>query len=215
MDSNERQRCIDNENEIFETVVKEVVSGISINVQKKYKGIVVDKIPDHVNYSKVEKYLRSVNIEITRKMFFTYLKEGLLPSGHEVKNSNYSFYTKEQIIYYILIDMFKPILPLSKVKTLFNDLLKQTIDDVGLEFTYKALCDMTSYMASRFEEAVAAAIKEEQSRLKELSVKIPEETDDETKKAEYHIAHYATLVTLCMARGALDFYKLSPNTLLE
>ena len=215
MDNNEKKKDDKEENEIFEMVVKEVISGISTNVQRKYEGIDIDKIPDHVNYSKVEKYLRSVNIEITRKMFFTYLKDGLLPSGHEVKNSNYSFYTKEQIIYYILIDMFKPILPLSKVKALFNDVLKPTIDDVGLGFTYKALCDMTSYMASRFEEAVAAAIKEEQSSLKELSVKISEETDDETKKVEYHIAHYATLVTLCMARGALDFYKLSPNTLLE
>jgi hypothetical protein len=215
MDNNEKTKDDKEGNEIFETVVKKVISGISTNVQKKYEGIDLDKIPDHVNYSKVEKYLRSVNIEITRKMFFSYLKENLVPSEHEVKNRNFSYYTRDQIIYYILVDMFKPILPLSKVKTLLNDVLKPTIDDMGLEFTYKALCDMTSYMASRFEEAVATAIKEEQSRLKGISVKMPEETDDETKKVEYHIAHYATLMTLCMARGALDFYKLSPNTLLE
>ena len=156
-----------------------------------------------------------MDIDITRKMFFSYLKEDLLPSGHEVKNKNFSYYTKDQIIYYILVDMFKPILPLSKVKILFDDTLKQTIDDMGLEFTYKALCEMIRYMASRFEDAVTTAIKEEQLSIKEVEVKIPEDTTDEKIKAEYHIAHYATLVTLCMAKGALDFYKLSPNTLLE
>ena len=83
-------RVIDDKaKEIFESTLREVVSGISSNVQKKYEIIDLQKVPEHVNYSKVEKYLRSVNIEITRKMFLTYLKESLLPGGHEVKNMNF------------------------------------------------------------------------------------------------------------------------------
>lgn len=202
-------------NQFFEPVLKEVISGISSNVQKKYEAIDLNKVPDHVNYSKVEKYLRSINIEITRKMFFTYLNEGLLPGGHVVKNANFSFYTKTQIIYYILVDMFKQILPLSKVKILFNDILKPMVDEIGLDSTYITLCEMINYMVGRFEEAVTKSIQEEQNRIKSIRVKIPEGTDDEKTKAEYHIAHYTNLVALCMAKGALDFYKHSPNTLLD
>ena len=215
MDSNQINAFDNEKKEIYKTVITEIISGISSKVKKNYEAIDLHKVPDHVNYSKVEKYLRSVNIEITRKMFFSYLKENLLPGGHEVKNANYSYYTREQIIYYILVDMFKPILPLNKVQRFFNEILKPIIIDIGLESTYQTLCETISYMVSKFEEAVTTAIKEENLRIKEIEVKIPEETDDEELKAKYHIAHYTNLVTLCMAKGALDFYKHSPNTLLE
>jgi hypothetical protein len=102
-------------------VVKNVAAGISVKVKRKYGIIDLAKIPNHVNYAKVEKYLLSIDIEITRRMFITYLNEKLLPDGHEVKNSNYTYYSREQIIYYILVDMFKPILPLGKVKVLFAE----------------------------------------------------------------------------------------------
>lgn len=203
------------EKENFDAIITEVIGGITSNVHRKYELIDLDKIPDHVNYSKVEKYLRSINVEITHKMFFSYLKENLLPGGHEVKNANFSYYKREQIIYYILVDMFKPILTLNKVKILFNDILKPMIDDMGLENTYKALCEMINYMVSRFEEAVTIAIKEEQLKIKTINIKISEETVDEKSKAKYNITQFTNLVTLCMAKGALDFYKHSPNNLLE
>lgn len=203
----------DKQKENFETALKELVAGITSSVQRKYEMIDLHKVPGHVNYSKVEKYLRSVNIEITRKMFLSYLKENLLPEGHEKKNTNFSYYTREQIIYYILIDMFKPILPLSKIKLLFHDILKPMIDEIGLENTYKTLCQIINYMTGRFEEAITLAIKEEP--LKEIPVKMPEETADENIKTQYRIAQYTNLITLCMAKGALDFYKNSPNTLLD
>lgn len=199
---------------MFKAIAKEVITGISFNVHRKYDIIDIQKAPDHVNYSKVEKYLRSVNIEITRKMFFTYLKENLLPGGHEVKNTNFSYYTKEQVIYYILVDMFKPILSLNKIKVLFGDILKPMIDDMGLEATYLALRDMVNYMVSRFDEAVTIAIAEEELKIK-LAADISEKTHSDQILARQHIAHYTNLVTLCMAKGALDFYKHSPNTLLE
>lgn len=198
---------------LFKSIAKEVIAGISSNVHQKYDIIDLQKAPDHVNYSKVEKFLRSVNVEITRKMFFTYLKENLLPGGHEVKNTNFSYYTKEQIIYYMLIDMFKPILPLSKIKILFNDILKPMIDEMGLEATYMALREMVNYMVSRFDEAVTIAIAEEELRIK-LPVNISEKAQNDQTLAT-HIAHYTNLITLCMAKGALDFYKYSPNTLLD
>lgn len=203
-----QENVLNNEEGLFKSVAKEVIGGISYHVHKKYDIIDIKKAPDHVNYSKVEKYLRSVNVEITRKMFLSYLKEKILPGGHEVKNTNFSYYTKEQIIYYILVDMFKPILPLNKIKILFSDILKPMIDDMGLESTYQALREMVSYMVSRFEDAVTMAITEEEH-------KMPQKADSDQMLAKQHIAHYTNLVTLCMAKGALDFYKHSPNTLLE
>ncbi len=199
--------------ETLAIVAKEVITDISANIHKKYGSIDLRKAPDHVNYSKVEKYLRSVGVEITRKMFFTYLKENLLPGGHEVKNTHFSYYTKEQIIYYILIDMFKPILPLNKVKILFTEMLQPMIADMGLEATYHALRETTDYMVSRFEDTVTGAVAEEALRIKQAA--LPGGVDDSEQSARHRIAHYTNLVTLCMAKGALDFYKHSPDTLLE
>lgn len=214
MDSKQVKSIDETTKEIFETTIRDIVTGISSNVQKKYEIIDLRKVPGHVNYSKVEKYLRSVNIEVTRKMFLTYLKENLLPSGHEVKNTNFSYYTREQIIYYILIDMFKPVLPLSKIKQLFNDILKPMIDDAGLEATYKTLHEIIRYMTVKFEETVTMAIKEQKLNIEEVS-NMPEETEKEALKVKSHIVQYTNLVTLCMAKGAVDFYKNSPNTLLD
>lgn len=215
MNIKEERRFDSNSQEIFEKVIKEVVTEVSLNVQRRYEIIDLNKVPGHVNYSKVEKYLRSVNIEITRKMFLSYLKENLLPGGHEVKNKNFSYYTKEQIIYYILIDMFKPILPLNKIKILFNDILKPMIDDAGLDATYKTLHAIIHYMTQKFEEAVTMAIKEKILTMDDIGLKIAEEISDEKAVAKHNIGQYTNLVTLCMARGALDFYKYSPNTLLD
>ena len=39
MDNNEKRKDDKEESKIFETVVKEVISGISTNVQRKYEGI--------------------------------------------------------------------------------------------------------------------------------------------------------------------------------
>ena len=87
--NNKKEREFDsNSQEIFETVIKEVVKEVSSNVQKRYKIIDLKKVPDHANYAKVAKYIRSINIEITRKMFLSYIKDGVLPGGYEVKNAN-------------------------------------------------------------------------------------------------------------------------------
>ena len=215
MYKNEKEEYIKTQKDLHEAIANEVSYEISNNVNRKYEIIDLENIPNHVSYSKVEKYLRSINVEITRKMFITYIKDGLLPSEHDVKNKNFSFYTKNQIIYYILVDMFKPILPLNKVKELLSNILKPMIDDIGLERTYMALGEMIRYMIDRFEEAVKMAIKEEKLGIKAVGSNLPEESEDEKAKAKYHIEQYTDLVTLCMARGALDFYKYSPNTLLE
>ncbi|MCC7575319.1 MAG: hypothetical protein KK926_00610 [Methanomethylovorans sp.] len=53
------------------------------------------------------------------------------------------------------------------------------------------------------------AIKEENLSINEISLNVLGEKDVE------NIENYANLVTLCMAKGALDLYKYSPNTLLE
>ena len=89
------------------------------------------------------------------------------------------------------------------------------IDDTGIENTYIAMCEMINYMVGRFDEAVAMAIKEENLSINEISLNVLGEKDVEKANAKYHIENYANLVTLCMAKGALDLYKYSPNTLLE
>ncbi len=198
-----------------ESIVKEVVTDISKNVQDKYKAIDIQKIPDNVNYSKVKKYLRSIDIDVTRKMFFSYLADNLIPADQEVKNSRYSYYTKEQIIYYILIDMFKPILPLSRVKILFDDLLKPIIAEMGLESTFKTLCGLITYMVDKFRETVASAIGNQELEATAIVLKTLGTAGNENPKTLSYVAQYTNLVTLCMAKGALDFYKYSPNTLLE
>jgi hypothetical protein len=197
----------------IENAVKSVAAEISAKVQWKYGMIDLTKVPDHVNYSKVEKYLRSIHVEITRRMFISYLKEQLLPDGHEVKNTNYSYYTREQIIYFILIDMFKPILTLSKVKMLFGQILNPMIAANGLDDAFSMLCEIIVYMTSKFEEAIATTIQEE--KLKSRAVLLDKTRGAPGEKALYDVEHYTNLVTLCMARGALDFYKFSPAALLE
>ncbi len=87
---------------------------------------------------------------------------------------------------------------------------------MGVDSAYAIICEMIIYMVTRFEEAVTAAIKEEELGLKDIFTKAPEgAAANDEKKAEYTISHYTNLVTLCMAKGALDFYKFSPGTLLE
>ena len=214
--NNKKDRKFDsNSQEIFEAVVKEVVTEVSSNVQKSYEIIDLSKVPDHVSYSKIEKYLRSINIEITRKTFLFYLKEELLPGGHEVKNAHFSYYTKEQTIYYILVDMFKPILPLHTIKILFNSTLKPMIDGRGVEATYKTLYTIIRYMTQKFEAAVTMAIKENISTIEDMGLNMTEKASDEIAIARRDIGQYTNLVTLCMTRGAFDFYKYSPNTLLD
>lgn len=205
----------DIEKDNYESIVKKVVADISENIQGKYNAIDLDKIPDHVSYSKVEKYLRSIDIDVTRKMFFSYLADNLVPAEQEVKNSRYSYYTKEQIIYYILIDMFKPILPLSKVKILFDDLLRPMIVERGVESTFKILCGLITYMVEQFRETVASTIANKELELIDIVLKTLGNTDNDDMNTLSYASQYTNLVTLCMAKGALDFYKYSPNTLLE
>ena len=194
-------------------IVKNVAAGISARVKQKYGMIELKEIPDHVNYSKVEKYLRSIEVEITRRMFISYLKEELIPNGHIIKNSNYSYYNRKQIIYFILIDMFKPILPLGKVKVLFTETLNPVISEFGLDRTFEALCEIIIYMAGKFEEAVIAAVDEDDPENAVQTHQGPNIALSE--KALYIVGNYTNLVTLCMAKGALDFYKFSPSALLD
>ncbi len=194
-------------------LVKNAVGNISAHVRQKYSLITPETIPDHVNYAKIEKYLRSVNVEVTRKMFATYIKEQLLPSGHDVKNSNFSLYTHEQILYYILVDMFKPILPLGKIKVLFYDVLKPMIDIIGLDATYVRLCNNILSTMDCFENTVVLAVQDDIQTDPRPVVK-PQDATDAMINAIGSIAYFTQVESLCLAKGALDFYELTPNTLL-
>jgi hypothetical protein len=196
-----------------ENIIKTVAAETSTKVKQKYEKIDLTKIPDHVNYSKVEKYLRSIDVEITRRMFISYLKDELLPGGHEMKNSRYSYYTREQIIYYLLVDMFKPILQLDKVKVLFNEILSPIIADIGLDTAFETMCKIIIFIACKYEDAVLTAVTEE--NMKVVRDILDRSLDAAHENAQYNMKHFTSLVTLCMARGGLDYYKYSPYALLE
>ena len=194
-------------------LVKEAVRDISARVRLKYRLIDPTSVPDHVNYAKIEKYLRSVDIEVTRKMFISYIKERLLPGGHDVKNSNYTLYTHNQIIYYIMVDMFKAILPLAKIKILFLDVLQPMIYLIGLDETYKKLCENILSKMDGFEGAVSDAIEDDIRTMPRLKNQ-PVDGADVIVQAIGSIAYYTQVESLCLAKGALDFYERSPDTLL-
>ena len=196
-----------------EDIVKNVANEISAKVKQKYEMIDLSKVPDHVNYAKVERYLRSIDVEITRRMFITYLKEELLPDGHEVKNSKYSFYTREQIIYYILVDMFKPILPLGNVKVLFSEILSPIIADIGLDAAFETMCKIIVFISGKFEDAILTAVAQENLNL--VNAQLDRTESGLSEIALRNIDQYTNLVTLCMAKGGLDFYKFSPFALLD
>ena len=196
-----------------EDIVRTVAEDTASKVRQKYERIDLSKVPDHVSYAKVEKYLRSIDVEVTRRMFTTYLKEDLLPDGHEVKNSNYSYYTREQIIYYILVDMFKPILQLGKVKILLNEILSPIIADIGPDAAFYTICKIIIYTARKFEDAILEAVTQENMRAVQALLNKLQVHDNE--EALYSMKHYTNLVTLCMAKGGLDYYKYSPYALLD
>ena len=194
-------------------LIREAVSDISARVRQKYSLINPVTIPDHVNYAKIEKYLRSVHVEVTRKMFASYIKEQLLPGGHDIKNRNFTLYTREQIVYYILVDMFKPILSLAKIKELFFDVLRPMIYLIGLDATYVRLCANIQSKMDSFENAVAVAVEVDIQTMP-LSDSHPQDVADVVLQAIGSIAYYTQVESLCLAKGALDFYELTPDSLL-
>ncbi len=192
-------------------LVKEAVGSISSRVRQKYSLIKPETIPDKINYAKVEKYLRSVNVEITHKMFATYLKEKLIPNDQNVKNSHYSLYTHDQIIYYLLVDMFKPILPLAKTKVLIHDVLRPMISIIGLDDTYTRLCENIASKTDSFENTVALAVEGDMQTGLHQNI---ENTADAVIQAIGSIAYYTQIETLCLAKGALDYFEQTPNNSL-
>jgi hypothetical protein len=194
----------------IELSVKKAVGKISSRVRQKYSYIKPETIPDHVNYAKIEKYLRSVKIEVTRRMFVSYIKGKLLPGGQEVKNSNFSLYTHDQILYYILVDMFKPILSLEKIKDLFHDVLRPMIYLIGLDATYVRLCENILSKMDSFENTVAMAVQDDIQTGPRPDNK-PKSAADAVVQSIGSIAYYTQVETLCLAKGAQDFYERTPD----
>ncbi len=189
--------------------VKTAVGKISSRVRQKYSLIKPATIPDHVNYAKVEKYLRSVNIEVTRRMFVSYISKHLLPDEHDVKNSNFSLYTHDQIVYYILVDMFKPMLPLAKIIVLFHDVLRPMIYLIGLDATYDRLCANILSKMDGFESTVSSAVVDDMKLDPRLDK--PTNTADALVQTIGSIAFYTEIETLSLAKSAKDFYELTPE----
>ncbi len=190
--------------------VKKAVGKISSRVRQKYSFIKPETIPDHVNYAKIEKYLRSVNVEVTRRMFVSYIKKHLLPDEHDVKNSNFSLYTHDQILYYILVDMFRPILPLEKIKVLFHDVLRPMIYLIGLDATYLRLCKNILSKMNGFENTVSLAVQDDMQSAQRPDK--PNNAGDAVVQSIGSIAYYTEVESLCLVKGAQEFYKLTPDS---
>jgi hypothetical protein len=100
----------------------------------------------------------------------------------------------------------------SKVKDLFDDLLKPMIVEGGLASAFKTLCGLITYMVEQFRETAASTIGNKELEITDIGLKTLGTTGNEDPKTLSYVAQYTNLVTLCMAKGALDFYKYSPNT---
>ena len=209
MRNNSKNKIKKNMDANMALLVKKAVGNISSRVRQKYSLIKPATIPDHVNYAKVEKYLRSVNIEVTRRMFASYIKKQLLPDEHDVKNSNFSLYTHDQILYYILVDMFKPILPLAKIIVLFHDVLRPMIYLLGLDATYIRLCENILSKMNGFENTVTMAVQDDMQSV--LRPDKPNNAADAVVQSIGSIAYYTQVETLCLVKGAQEFYELTPD----
>ena len=70
-------------------------------------------------------------------------------------------------------------------------------------------------MVEQFKETAASIIGNKELEATDIVLKSLRITDNEDRNALGLVAQYTNLVTLCMAKGALEFYKYAPNTLLE
>lgn len=124
-----------------------------------------NQIPDDVKYSSVEKFFRNApepfcNVEITRRIFTSYIQNGILPEIDEANrlNEKFTLYTREQIIYYYLAQQLKPLTKLEHISKLFS--LLRT-DEIGLNAQdIYGFFDIGNTIYAEIEKAILESIKE-------------------------------------------------------
>ncbi|MDJ0306785.1 DUF1836 domain-containing protein [Dehalobacter sp.] len=97
---------------------------------------IFNQIPDKVKYSSVEKFFRNApepfnNVEITRRIFTSYIQNGILPETEKANrlNDKFTLYTKDQIVYFYLAQQLKSLTKLENISKLFSALRN---DEIGL-----------------------------------------------------------------------------------
>ncbi len=168
------------------------------------------QIPDKVKYSSVEKFFRNApepfnNVEITRRIFTSYIKNGILPETEEANrvNDNFTLYTKEQIIYFYLAQKLKSLTKLENISKLFSKLRS---DEIG--FTAQDIYGFFDMGTESLIEEIKVAIFENIKQL--LSADLEKDSSNGVNlenELEENKDVLFSLILLVMAKCCIDGFN--------
>ena len=159
-DKNDIQKDINTINRILE---KNIL--LSIEDSYEFDEKQLDIVPDKVKYSKVEKFIkdnsdRFPDVEITRRIFTSYIQNGILPPimDENQPNDKMNYYTKEQILYYIMAQQLKSVVKLDDLSRLFGQLRDLDEEDNSVEI-FKLYVEMYEVYKSMMKSTVKELIE--------------------------------------------------------
>jgi len=184
-----------------------IIKGIDFN-----KQINIDNIPDKVKYSKVEEYFRknhetSSDIEITRRIFTHYIQNGILPKidVENRLNDNFTLYTRDQIIYYIMAQQLKSLTKLDNISKLFNQIRENNNKRMPFDTNdvFEFYSNITSYMPTMFQEILYRFLND---YFKEVFLDGISLNSDETIAFDKQMRAISSLLLLVFSKSAIDYF---------
>ncbi|GEM_PF-5335216 len=164
-----------------------------------------ESIPNNVKYSRVEEYINNnkekfKNVDITRRMFTSYIKAGILPEIDEKNkpNNNLNYYTKDQILYYIMAQQLKDLTQLDNISYLF----KEIRNNKELGYDSKDIFEI-------YFESYEMGKNQINTVYKDLLSKISGDYDVENKTEAFEegVMHLGQLVILAISRAFIDNFN--------
>jgi len=202
------------ENKLTEDIINKsmlslegIIKGIDFN-----KQINIDNIPDKVKYSKVEEYFRknhetSSDIEITRRIFTHYIQNGILPKidVENRLNDNFTLYTRDQIIYYIMAQQLKSLTKLDNISKLFNQIRENNNKRMPFDTNdvFEFYSNITSYMPTMFQEILYRFLND---YFKEVFLDGISLNSDETIAFDKQMRAISSLLLLVFSKSAIDYF---------
>ncbi len=168
-------------------------------------------VPDNVKYSKVEKYIKENNVEITHRMFTSYIQQGILPPSNKI-NEKMALYSKNHILLYLLVADIKKYINLDRIGN-YIDILKPEMEILGIEDVVKSYYENEKEIHSeifRMIEQLFIPVGESIIESLEDEFKGKELTEDE-KNMINKVEKYLSMVTisniiLLMGKSMLDSF---------
>lgn len=159
-DKNDFQEEIDI---ISKTIEKNIL--LSMEESNEFDEKLLYKVPDKVKYSKVDKFIKDnadifPDVEITRRIFTSYIQNGILPpiTDENQPNDKMNYYTKEQILYYIMAQQLKSVVKLDDLSRLFGQLRDLDEEDNSVEI-FKLYVEMYEVYKSMMKSTVKELIE--------------------------------------------------------